>query len=140
MWFITNFKYICAINMSKTVPSRLQIVQRLSHVSLRSEYNSFQTVGTIGYLSLNINVITKDWKIIKFHAHNTPSALQTFSNWTIISSSVSFPYRSIAQRDWMASMILSLLLHARANLVVLLQSSIVRLSACWAPSVILINT
>jgi hypothetical protein len=38
----------------------------------------------------------------------------------------------MAQRDWMGSMIFSEVLQASANLVVLLYSSIVRRSACWA--------
>ena len=42
----------------------------------------------------------------------------------------------MAQRDWMGSMILVLLLHASAKRVVLECSSMVRRSACCAPLVI----
>lgn len=43
----------------------------------------------------------------------------------------------MAQRDWIASMILLDWLHARAKRVVLAYISIVRRSACCAPGVIL---
>lgn len=51
--------------------------------------------------------------------------------------SVSFEYRSMAQRDCIGSMIFSEELQARAKRVVLEYISMVRLKACWAPSVIL---
>lgn len=44
------------------------------------------------------------------------------------------------QRDWIGSMILLLMLQARANRVELENVSIVLLSACWAPEVILNKT
>lgn len=43
----------------------------------------------------------------------------------------------MAHRDWIGSMILLLILHARQNLVVFENISIVRRKACCAPGVML---
>ena len=51
------------------------------------------------------------------------------------SESVSFVNRTIAQRDWIGSMILLESLHARANLVVALNSVITIRRACYALAV-----
>mmetsp|Transcript_44799 Transcript_44799/g.107536 ORF Transcript_44799/g.107536 Transcript_44799/m.107536 type:complete len:238 (-) Transcript_44799:69-782(-) len=63
------------------------------------------------------------------------SAPSTCSNRLSTCSSVSFEYRSTAHRLWMGSMIFSEMLHAKAKRVVLEKISIVRRSACCAPSV-----
>lgn len=67
----------------------------------------------------------------------TFSFWQTSITFAKIWASLNFPYLNMAQRDCIGSIIFSLLLHANANLVVLLYISIVRRRACCAPSVIL---
>ena len=67
--------------------------------------------------------------------YGTFSDSMTFIKRSNTSWSLSRVNRTIAHRDWMGSMIFSLALHARANRVVLLYSSIVRRMACCAADV-----
>jgi hypothetical protein len=110
MRLITNLEHVILRHETESRMCRLEIVDRLTHISFGRKDECPQTVIVV----LDLMISTNE------NPRHTSSAAQISFRRFMTSASLSFEYLRIAHRDWIGSMILLDMLQARAKRVVLL--------------------